>query len=696
MNDNSRQILDKKNEKTFQLVLASKYKYKIERVSILTTLSKKNIQVDNTTSNDIDIDCIKFIQIIVSELSFIILMFLSLYIVYEIPEYHSEKIITSKNTTNSNFDKDPIILIHTTDLHISTRNKEKTDGSTLLISTLCEYNPDLFLLTGDYVDNIKKGQEFSQQNLEEWKIYNTTIRTALLKKGFKVIDASGNHDQWAVDSYDSKENNFLDNSFIYNRTNVKNESDFFLRNIKVNINNIDLNFMLINDYRYPVYRSPYGEEPHSTVEQLDFLEKTLNSLEEEEIFVLFHYPVDRAWLRKSNEGHTFEEIISNEKVYAIFSGHEHPTNVKIVHHGDKGGLEFCTASPFDNKRAGLITLDNGNLVYHEVYIPYYGNKPLFFLTYPVPKQQLTSHHIFNIKSFDIRVISYYPDKNINLKIEGDINGILEYDHTLNNGAFLFKYHVENMKEGEYKIHIYDEKGIGCDINTEFIIGEKYKGKKEKYIVKIKFSLALKIMIIPFFIFLLIIVFPFCSDLNINVVKYIEKIIEGKIYGNNLNQILIYLTLIFFSPFFYRLRLQSTSSINKIIPYSIFIAFIYPLIFPIHFIQKIKGKIGYTFLVFVYLDKKVKYEHWAVQMTFIYYGTTLFPFILFASGKKYYNKNTKIIIIINAILSIVLICLSFYITFYNVNQSITFVYLFYSTAFVYVFIILLILFIIYFF
>ena len=693
MNDNSRQILDKKNEKTFQLVLASKFKYKIERVSILTTLSKKNIQVDNTTSNDIDIDCIKFIQIIVSELSFIILMFLSLYIVYEIPEYHSEKIITSKNTTNSNFDKDPIILIHTTDLHISTRNKEKTDGSTLLISTLCEYNPDLFLLTGDYVDNIDPDQEMGEQNLEDWKIYNITIKNRLEKKGFKVIDVSGNHDQWAVDTFNSEENNFLDNSFIYNRTNIKNESDFYLRKIDLNIDNNSMIFLLINEYNYPVYRPPYGLEVHTTIKQLDLLENTLNSLNESDIFVLTHYPVDRAWLLKSSKGNSFEEIISNEKIYAIFSGHEHPSNVKIVHHGEKGGLEFCTASAFNKKRAGLITLDNGNLVYHEVYIPYYERRPLFFLTYPVPNEQLTSHHIFNIRSFDIRVISYYPDININLKIEGDINGNLEYNHTLNNGAFLFIYHVDNMQEGKHIIHIYDEQGLGCNIKSKFYVGEKFNGNKEEYIGKINLSLALKFMIIPFFIFLLIIVFPFCPDLNVKVVKDVEKIIEGKIYGYNFNQILLYLTLICFSPFFYRLRLQSTSEIKKIIPYSIFIAFIYPLILPIHFMQEIKGKLGYTFLVFIYLDKKVKYEHWAVQMTFIYYGTTLFPFILFASGKKFYNS--KIILVMNSFLCVILWIASFVVNFVTVNQSISFEYLFFSTAFVFILIILLIIFIIFF-
>ena len=657
-------------------------------------INKKIENNNNLTFSKIT--CIGIIQFFVSEFGLIIVIGLILILVNVIPQYHSKKTFTSKNISDFVFSKDPIIFIHTTDLHISTTRKERTDGSSIFLISLYEYNPDLFLLTGDYVDNVKKGEEFSQQNLEEWKIYNTTIRNILINKKFKVIDISGNHDQWAVDSYDSEDNNYLDNSFIYNRTNVKSETDFYLRNIKLNINNINISFMLINDYRYPVFRSPYGEEPHSTVKQLDLIEKTLNSIEEKDIFVLFHYPVDRAWLLESKDGHTFEEIISNEKIYAIFSGHEHPTNVKIVHHGENGGLEFCTASPFDNKRAGLITLDNGNLVYHEVYIPYYGSKPLFFLTYPVPNEQLTSHHIFNIRSFDIRVISYYPDKNINLKIEGDINGNLEYDHTLNNGVFLFKYHVDNMQEGEYKIHIYDQNGIGCDINTEFTIGETYTGKKEKYVLNVNFLLAMRFIIIPIFIFLLIIVFPFFPELNFNIVKNIEKIIEGNSIKNDINKVLIYICLIFLSPFFYRCRLQSTSEINKVIRFAIFVAFIYPLVFPIHFMQGIKGKVGYVFLVFVYCDKKVHYEHWAVQMSLLYYGTTLFPFILFASGKKYYSKNTKIIIIINAILSIVLLCLSFFITFYNVNQSISFVYLFYSTAFVYVFIILLILFIIYFF
>ena len=77
----------------------------------------------------------------------------------------------------------------------------------------------------------------------------------------------------------------------------------------------------------------------------------MNSLQEKEIFILSHYPVDRAWLLKSSNGSSFEEIISNEKVYALFTGHEHPKEVKIIHHSSKGGLEYCTSSAFDKKKA---------------------------------------------------------------------------------------------------------------------------------------------------------------------------------------------------------------------------------------------------------------------------------------------------------------------------------------------------------
>ena len=42
---------------------------------------------------------------------------------------------------------------------MSINKKERTDGSSIFMMSLIKYNPDLFLLTDDYVDNVKKGEE---------------------------------------------------------------------------------------------------------------------------------------------------------------------------------------------------------------------------------------------------------------------------------------------------------------------------------------------------------------------------------------------------------------------------------------------------------------------------------------------------------------------------------------------------------
>ena len=314
------------------------------------------------------------IYFFISEFGLIFIMVFILLIIFISPQYHSAKTFTSK-ISNKIFDSNysPKIFIHTTDLHITLNKPRRLDGSTIFVTSLLEYKPDSFLMTGDIVDNwLGKNNMVGGQNEEDWKIYNKSIRTPLSK--FDVIDVSGNHDLWAVKEATSYNNYFLDHSFRFNRKNIKNEEDFFIKKI-IKFNKT---FILLNDYRFPVIRPPYGADNHINKKQLDYLENYLDNLKEDECIILSHYPVDRAILSKSSNGKSFEEIISNKKVSFIFTGHYHPKKVIMIHHGSEGGLEFCTSSAFDKKRAGLITLDNDNLIYHEVYIPYYGSKPLFF------------------------------------------------------------------------------------------------------------------------------------------------------------------------------------------------------------------------------------------------------------------------------------------------------------------------------
>ena len=632
---------------------------------------------------------LKIIFFFITEFGFILLLGLILLLLFAIPEYHSAKIFTSKNS-NILFDSyyDPKIFIHITDIHISQSKLQRLDGSSIFFISLIQYKPDFFLSTGDLVDNFEgKSERLGMQKNDEWKIYNSTIRSFL--SHYPVIDVSGNHDLWAVDSPISTSNNFLNFSFMFNRTNVKNEDDFFIKKI----NMFDMCFILLNDYRFPVIRPPYGIESHINKHQLDLLENVIDNIEEDECIILSHYPVDRTIFTISSKGHYFNDIVSKKKVGFLFTGHAHPSTVRIIHHGKEGGLEFCSPSSFDKKKAGLITIDNNNLIYHEAYIPYYGNKTLFFLTYPVPNEQISSHHIFNLNYFEIRVISYVNNKNIHLKIDGDINGELRYKKTLNNGVHLYTYPV-NLNDGSYKIHIYDEDGYSCNINTEFTIGQKFKGKREKYIGLNAFISGSRFILIPFWIFLFIIVIPFMPELNLSIVKNIENYIEDDKNNNmDINRYLFYLCLIFLSPFFLRQRFQT---MHKVLKYTIFFALLYPLVLPIHFQSIFNGIICYTFFVFVVAgSKKVMYDNWALHMTFIFYASIIFPYILFASGKKYYEKKSKIILYLNSILTIIGFCIGFVINFLTIAQSISFGFLFFTTAFIIIWIILFIVFLLFF-
>ena len=616
--------------------------------------SKNENKTDSFTKKNI---CL----FLISEFSFIISLILLLHFSRHIPKYHPKKTFTSKTIKNFNPDEIPKIFLHITDTHLSKTRPEKTDGSLLFLNSLIKYNPDFIILTGDLVDNFKGKSRWHRvgiQNEEDWNIYNKEYKNIIKK--FPVIDVPGNHDVWAIDKIKSKENKFLKNSFIYNNSNIKTEKDFILRKIKI----FNLTFILFNDYRFPTPRPPYGNDPYTNKAQLDLLENMIDSLKNENCFILTHYNIDRIWYIKSSKKHTFEEIISKPNVYAIFTGHRHPKNVKIIHHGDKGGLEYCTPSTFDKKNAGLITIDNNNLIYHETYIPYPGEMPKFFITYPVPNEQISSHHVFNLNQFEIRVLSYINDKNIKLKIKGDILGELKYKMTLKNGALIYSLPV-NIKNGNYNIQIYDENGYNCNIKTKFIIGDKYEGKKEKVLGGYYFSLMILITSIIFFIYIMIIIFPLKPKLNFSIVNKLENIIKGEDKSNTYNLLSLLLLTYLLSPFILRKRYQN---INMIIKLSIFFVAIYPFIFPIHFFERINGITGYV-NIFTIIGTSIRYEHWCAQMIYIFYFSIIYPYTIYCSGLTYYKKS-KLLRNINYIVLSFIFIESFYLHIYAMAQSIS--------------------------
>ena len=640
---------------------------------IIDTENEESGDLLNINKENIDTNTIKIIPYFLSTycLFFLIIFFVLFFFI--IPQYHSSKLFRSKNT-NISFNKNyiPKILFHLTDIHVSHNLPGKNNGSHIFLKSFIEYKPDLILTTGDIADDFEgnhKWQRVGSPWLEDWVIYNNTVKKILSK--YPVIDVAGNHDVWGLDSATSNSNYFLDYSFIYNRTNVKSYDDFIIKKVK----NLNLTFILFNDFRFPNPHPPYGLDTHTNKHQLNLLEDMIDNLEEEECYILTHYNIDRVSLIKSDKGHSFKEIISKKKVAGIFSGHYHPKTVSIIHHGEEGGLEYCTPSCYDNKRAGLITIDNNNLIYHDTYIPSYDKRPLFFMTYPVPVEQVSNHHIFNLNNFEIRVLSYIIDKNVTLKVEGDINNKLDYVMTLNNKAILYSLPV-NLANGLYKIHIYDEDRKLCDISRNFVVGDNYEGQKEKAINNPRAFFVLRFSTIPMLIILFIIILPFNFGKNFKIVTKIENFIKGENY-EDIHIVLKYFYLIILSPFILRMRF---SKLNKICKYGVFILALYPIFLPIHFFNRINGKFGFSFNVFIVIGTYIQYESWALQMSYIYYLCIIFPNVFYLTGFEQYlkkDKKSKIIFFSNLIFSYVLYAGALTINFRLMPQSISFGYSFIS-------------------
>ena len=622
-----------------------------------------------------NIEKTKVIPFLISEFGLFSIILFFIILPFFIPQYHSAKLFKSKKSNNI-FNKNyiPKILFHLTDTHTNTNHgiRAKTNGSFIFLNEFIKYKPDLILSTGDIADNFQDGKYFIKVGTlcrKDWEIYNQTIRKLISE--YPVVDVAGNHDLYTVDSATSENNLFLDYSFMFNRSNVKNEDDFIIKKVKM----MNLTFILFNDYRFPVPRPPYGIDVHTNKHQLDLLENMIDNLNEDECYILSHYNVDRAWLIRSSKGHTFQEIISNKKIAGIFTGHVHPRNVRIIHHGEEGGLEYCSSSPFNNKRAGLITIDNDNLIYHETYIPSPSERPLFFMTYPVPNEQISSHHIFNLNDFEIRVLSYKIDKNITLKVEGDIKGELKYVMTLSNGAILYSMPI-NLPNGSYKIHVYDENREICDISRNFTIGDSYKGVKEAAIHNPRAFLILRFSSIPMILLLFIIITPYNFKINIQNLEDIESYIEGK-SKSDLNILKRFLLIIILSPFIIRNRFLK---LNKLCRYSIFIISLYPIILPLHIFQKINGKIGFAFNVFIVIGSYIQYEHWAMEITYSFYLFIIIPSVFYVTAINYYKKK-RIIYFINLIINIFFLLLALMINFTILAQSIPFEYLFIGPYFV---------------
>jgi hypothetical protein len=373
------------------------------------------------------VDRLRVIPFLVSQLGWIVWVFLPVLLAFLFPQMHPAKTYHSAAGAPWNHDSDVVVFSHVTDIHLSSFDPNKAVGAIALFDFLAWYSPDFHLFTGDLIDGYaqRNWPRIGQQVPADWVLWRQLL--SHYGPNWTVIDVPGNHEMWAIDDPLGPQNNFLNNSQTYNRSNTQTFQKWVARIIR----HLNFTFVLINNYRFPSAHPPYIYWPRPTREMLGYIEDAVDSAGQ--CWLLMHYPVDYHWGVRSQKGHTFEQIVQKPNVEVAFAGHFHPHDPMSIHHG-QGAMEFVGCSISSNKAFAIVTVDNGHLVYHR--IPLIRGPVKFLVTHPVPLEQISSHQVFDETLSEVRVLSWMRSR-VTINCRGAVDGVLKYARTLRNGADLY-------------------------------------------------------------------------------------------------------------------------------------------------------------------------------------------------------------------------------------------------------------------
>ena len=568
--------------------------------------TKKELKAEKNGNNNI-----KGFPLFLSEFTYLLIFIIIGVIGLIFPSHHKTKTYISNEGPSWNSSSDPLIFTHISDIHITSFKEIKKYRT--LFKTAKKLGANFHLLTGDIADDYTKKHfpKVGKQNKKDWKYYKELIDTELYNE--TILDVAGNHDMFGVISPLKKDYGFVDVSQTFTRNNTKILKDFWIKTVNIE----GMNFILLNPYSFPVVHPPYGYYPHPPKKFLNLLEQEIYKVGR--CNILCHYPIDFFWWKKNRKGNTLRKMMKNKNVQYIFTGHSHPGKFEIKHH-EYGGIEFVGSAYLRTNDFGLVTIDNGRLVYNRVKFNEYNFKK-YYMTHPVPIEQLSNAQNFNEKNTEIRIISYKNEIEDNLYITGDFNGHLKFQRELKNGAKLYSIPLNVTSDGKYKIKFIAPE---YEIEREFYVGKYVNIKGERISVIKTFVFPLLISLIILLLCLLIITFPLII-INFSFIDdWISGTIEGKWY--------YWIICIFLSPFILNNRIcENTPIYFRII---LFFFSIYPLVLPFHFFEPIKGKTGYSFLGFYLIKNKVLYDEWSIFFNALYFLFIILPISLTASGFKF--------------------------------------------------------------
>ncbi|KAI5511212.1 calcineurin-like phosphoesterase family [Trichomonas vaginalis G3] len=336
--------------------------------------------------------------------------------------------------TKYNFSELPTIISHISDVHIDHFTPERAINFEKSLNLSKKLGATSVVFTGDITTNFGHLESsvlaFGNQFLPDFEDYEKIIKNFDFGD-MKMVDISGNHDQYGVYSYKNSNHYFINHSYYFNLTNTPELQNFWAGTFVMN----GITYVYANPYEYPMAHAKLGFWINAGKKLLDAIEaeikKPFNTTHR--IFIT-HFPV-HLWSDryKSSSKKSFRQLITEGNFSLVLTGHLHPSKPTIKHHHST--LEIVAPDLMSHKCFGLIVNDNNLLTYHNIDLE---NPPKTLIISPPPKDQLHKNSNY-IQRTKVRLLAFTNDE---LNIQTNFQDRLIRGPQVTDGIWLYESQYE--------------------------------------------------------------------------------------------------------------------------------------------------------------------------------------------------------------------------------------------------------------
>ena len=367
-------------------------------------------------------------------------------------------------------DKDPVVITHITDLHISNFYEHSIPNFKASLNVISNYiKPTFNVITGDIADNlIKIGWPRKSGQVEEhFKLYNQFIKEAGVYD--YTIEAIGNHDSWGISKITNESNvikYFAHNNFT--------PSSFVEKN--------GIRIVTLNPYRAPTGVNPLINNPRLEKQYLAALEENLKyptKSNDTLTIVITHYPSTTLspQSKTPNTGLSYLELVSSCNVPVILNGHIHRAAVSISQNLD---VVEITGAPSKMKSVfGILSIDNGQINYARI-----NSTNPSYATISYPGSSLYTSSVISSYNGFVRLISFCSEAaHFSAELMQSGKDSKKCDlvklRNISETATLYQCQFPSSEKykGLYKLHVTGD--LNFDDEIQFYVDQPFEIKQKR-------------------------------------------------------------------------------------------------------------------------------------------------------------------------------------------------------------------------